>query len=82
MGQDGILPEIAELLAGAARIDRAEVTRDQRLRDDLGLDSLAMIDLVVAAEDRFGMRVPDEEVDRLRTVGDLVDYIRAASPGA
>ena len=82
MRQDSILTDVADLLARAARIDRVGVTRETRLREDLGIGSLAMIDLVVAAEDRFEVSIPDEDVDGLRTVGDVVDYIRAAPSAA
>lgn len=45
------------------------------------VDSLAMIDLVVAAEDAFGVRIPDEDAERFQTVGDLVAFISQAMPG-
>lgn len=59
---------------------RAVVTRDLRLQADLGIDSLSMIDLACAAEDAFGIRLPDEDIERFRTVGDAVDYIERARP--
>ena len=73
-----ILSGFAEVLEKVAKVDRTEITRDKRLRDDFGIDSLSMIDVAVAAEDVFGVLIPDEDVERLETVGDAVDYIQQA----
>ena len=79
MQQDNdILAGFAEVLEKVAKVDPTEVTRDKRLRDDFGIDSLSMIDVAVAAEDAFGVLLPDEDVERLETVGDAVDYIQQA----
>jgi acyl carrier protein len=78
--QDDILPAFAAILARFAKMHRAVVTRDLRLQADLGIDSLSMIDLACAAEDAFGIRLPDEDIERFRTVGDAVDYIERARP--
>ncbi|MBV8914906.1 MAG: acyl carrier protein [Acetobacteraceae bacterium] len=58
----------------AALLDRP---RDTKL-EALGLDSLAKIDLAVAAEDRWGVAIPDEDLERFVTVGDLLDHIQRA----
>lgn len=79
--QDGILAGVADLLAKVGKADRAGVAREVDLETDLGIDSLTMIDLVVAAEDRFEVRILDEDVERLRTVGDVVDYVLEARAG-
>ena len=73
-----ILSGFAEVLEKVAKVDRTEITRDKRLRDDFGIDSLSMIDVAVAAEDAFGVLLPDEDVERFETVGDAVDYILQA----
>ena len=79
MQQDNdILAGFAEVLEKVAKVDRTEVTRDKRLRDDFGIDSLSMIDVAVAAEDAFGVPIPDEDVERFETVGNAVDYIQQA----
>ncbi len=83
MQQDNdTLARFADIVAGVAQVDRAAVTPDARLRDDLGLDSLAMIDVAVAAEDAFDVRVPDEDVERFETVGDAVGFIQQARVAA
>ena len=78
MQQDDIESALARIAEEIARIDRARISPDRRLRKDLGLDSLSMIDFAVAAEDEFGVRIPDEELERFETVGDVVDYVRRA----
>ena len=54
---------------------RAEVVKDT---DDLDVDSLSMVEVVVAAEEKFGVRIPDDDVKNLKTVGDAVTYIEKA----
>ncbi len=56
----------------------AHPARDARLREDLGITSLSMIDVACAAEDRFGVRIPDDDLERFVTLGDAVDFLRAA----
>ena len=62
-----------------ARLHRAG--RDEgladRVVDDLDVDSLSMVEVVVAAEERFGVKIPDDQVQNLKTVGDAVSYITA-----
>ena len=66
------LSEIVEEVAG---IDAAEVTPEKSFVDDLDIDSLSMVEIAVQAEDRFGVKIPDEQLAELKTVGDAVDYI-------
>jgi acyl carrier protein len=77
-----ILARFAEVLEKTAKMDRAVITRDKNLKRDFGIDSLSMIDVAVAAEDEFGVRIPDEEVERFETVGDFIDYVRQARAGS
>jgi acyl carrier protein len=69
---------LAGILQRYIKARPAKITREQRFQADLGIDSLAMIDVAVAAEDAFGVRIPDEDLERLATVGDAVDYIQRA----
>ena len=73
--QDGVLVGLAEVLTDVAGVDPAAVTPDARLADDLGIDSLTLVDVVVAAEDRFGVVIPDEDWARFVTVGDAVAHL-------
>lgn len=77
-----ILARLTDVLGKAAKVDQAAITRDKSLRNDFGIDSLSMIDVAVAAEDEFGIRIPDEELERFETVGDVIDYVQQAKAGS
>ncbi|MBM7772621.1 acyl carrier protein [Actinokineospora baliensis] len=66
------LGEIVEEVAGVAPDD---VTADKSFVDDLDIDSLSMVEIAVQAEDRFGVKIPDDELANLKTVGDAVNYV-------
>lgn len=68
---DGI-KEIVEEVAGVAPSD---IELHKNFTDDLDVDSLSMVEVVVAAEERFGIKIPDDEVTKMATVGDAVDFI-------
>ena len=70
-----ILTGLAEIVEEVAGIDAAEVTADKSFVDDLDIDSLSMVEIAVQAEDRFGVKIPDDQLAQLKTVGDAVDYI-------
>ncbi len=76
--QDGVLAGLTDVLADVARVDRSTVTVEARLADDLGIDSLSLVDVVVAAEDRFGLVIPDDDWARFETVGDAVAHLERA----
>ena len=78
MQQTEIETAFAELLENITGIHPAQIGRDLHL-EKLGLDSLSKIDLAVAAEDRFGIAIPDENLERFVTVGDLLDYVYRAT---
>jgi acyl carrier protein len=78
MQQTEIETAFAELLEKITSFHPAPIGRDLHL-EELGLDSLSKIDLAVAAEDRFGIAIPDENLERFVTVGDLLDYVHRAT---
>ncbi len=55
--------------------DKNSITENSSISDDLGADSLDVVDLVMALEDEFGVDIPEEEVENIKTVGDIVKYI-------
>ena len=71
----GLAEILKEVTAGAAR----EVTLDKSFIDDFDIDSLAMVEFAVLIEERLGVKVPDEELPNLKTVGDAVNYVSANS---
>jgi len=70
---------LAEIVNDIAGVPTGDVQLDKSFTDDLDIDSLSMVEVVVAAEERFGVKIPDDEVKNLATVGDAVAYIERAS---
>ncbi|HSV41146.1 MAG TPA: acyl carrier protein [Nocardioidaceae bacterium] len=70
--------ELAEIVNEVAGVDADDVQLEKSFIDDLDIDSLSMVEIVVAAEEKFGVRIPDEEVKNLKTVGDAVSFIENA----
>ena len=56
-------------------VDEAFVTRDADMQEDLGIDALDVVDLIVIISEEFDIEIPDEAVDNIKTVGDIVAYI-------
>ena len=70
-----VLEKVIEILADQLSIDPSIINEDSNLIDDLDADSLTVIDLIMCLEDEFGIEVPDNEVEDLKTVGAIVHYI-------
>jgi acyl carrier protein len=73
--EEEILEGLAETVSEIAGIPTEDVQLDKSFTDDLDVDTLSMVEVVVAAEERFDVKIPDEYVKNLKTVGDAVDYI-------
>jgi acyl carrier protein len=78
MSRDEIRAGLAEILHEIAGVTEDRVTDDASFTDDLDVDSLSLVEVVVAAEEKFGVKIPDDDVKNLKTVGDAVDYIGKA----
>ncbi|MEI8066363.1 MAG: acyl carrier protein [Actinomycetes bacterium] len=76
---DEVLAGIKEIVVEVAGISADTIAMDKKFTDDLDVDSLSMVEVVVAAEERFGVKIPDEEVTNMATVGDAVNFIVGAS---
>ena len=72
-----ILEKVKVILAEQFDIDENEIAAETDLQDDLGADSLDVVDLLMSIEDEFEIEIPDEEIENIRTVGELVSYIEA-----
>ena len=70
-----IRADLAEIVNEVAGIDADDVQLDKSFVDDLDVDSLSMVEVVVAAEEKFGVSIPDDEVENLKTVGDAVAFV-------
>ena len=73
--QDEVLAGLAELVNDETGISAEAVQMDKSFTDDLDIDSISMMTIVVNAEDKFSVKIPDEEVKNLITVADAVNFI-------
>ena len=72
-----VLEKVKAILAEQFDVEEDKVTADTDLQEDLGADSLDVVDLLMSIEDEFGVVVPDDEIENIKTVGSLVSYIEA-----
>jgi acyl carrier protein len=70
-----IFDKVRDVIVDQLNVDEAEVTEEASFIDDLGADSLDIVELVMALEEQFGVSIPDEEAENIKTVGDAVSYI-------
>jgi acyl carrier protein len=77
--QDVVLAGIRDIVVEVAGIDGAQVAMDKKFADDLEVDSLSMVEVIVAAEEKFSVKIPDDEVTKMATVADAVNFIVANS---
>lgn len=73
---DNIEEKVIEIVAEQMGVDKSEVTRETFFVNDLNADSLDTVELVMEFEDEFELSIPDEEAEKIQTVGQAVDYIR------
>jgi acyl carrier protein len=82
LSQQEILAGLAEIIDEIAGVPADEVTPDKTFVDDLDIDSLSMVEIAVAAQDKFGVEIPDDQLKDLKTVQDVIDYVGRASVSA
>ena len=82
MSQQDILAGLAQIVNEIAGVPVSDVTLAKSFIDDLDVDSLSMVEIATAAEDHFGVRIPDDDLKDLKTVGDAVNYIEKAGVAA
>lgn len=73
--------KIRQIIADQLGVKKEEVTDGAKFVDDLGADSLDTVELVMALEEEFGIEIPDEDAEKLATVGDALRYIEEKSGG-
>jgi len=82
MSTEEIRAALADIVNEVAGVDVDDVQLDKSFVDDLDVDSLSMVEVVVEAEEKFGVTIPDDQVKNLKTVGDAVAYIERARAAA
>jgi acyl carrier protein len=75
MSQDDILAKVSKIVAEQLEVDPSEVKEESNFANDLGADSLDVVELVMALEEEFDIEVPDEAAEKLLTVRSVVEYI-------
>ena len=79
MANEELFVKVKDVIAEQLNVDGADITAESAFVDDLGADSLDIVELVMELEEEFGISIPDEEAENIRTVGDAVTYITANS---
>lgn len=72
-----VFEKIKEILAEQLDADADEMTMDTKIAEDLGADSLDVVELLMSIEDEFEVEIPDEEIENMKTIGDVVEYIQS-----
>ena len=75
MTEEEILTGLGEIVDEVAGVPADQVTPDKTFVDDLDIDSLSMVEIAVAAQDKFGVEIPDEQLKDLKTVQDVVNFV-------
>lgn len=73
---DPVFERLKVLIMNQLGVDSADITLEARFREDLKADSLDLVELVMAIEEEFGMAIPDEDAQKITTVGEAVEYVR------
>ena len=72
-----MLEKMKEMVADQLNVDAAEITAETSFKDDLGADSLDLFELVMALEEEYNVEIPSEDVEKLTTVGAVMDYLKS-----
>lgn len=75
-GKDAIFQKMKRIIVEQLGVDEEAVTLEASFQDDLGADSLDVVELLMALEEEFDLEIPDEDAEKIQTVGDAVDYVR------
>ncbi len=73
---------VKEIIAKELEVEVKQLTPEAKFIEDLGADSLDIVELVMALEEEFGLDIPDEEADKLKTVGDAMNYLKSHAGAA
>jgi acyl carrier protein len=75
MTKEEIFDQIKEMLVEQLGVDESEVTMEASFQDDLDADSLDLVEMIMEMEDKFSVKISDEEAEKIRTVGQAVDFV-------
>ena len=72
-----MLEKMKEMIADQLSVDEDKITLESNFKDDLDADSLDLFELVMSMEEEFGVEIPSEDLEKIATVGDVIDYLKA-----
>lgn len=78
MEHDELFAKMKEVIAEQLGVDESEINEEASFQDDLNADSLDIVELVMALEEEFDIKIPDEDAENIKTVGDAISYIENA----
>lgn len=81
MASEDVQGRIKQIIVDELGVDEAEVTPNARFIDDLGADSLDLVELVMRFEEEFGIEIPDEDAEKIQSVGDAYSYVEQNQKG-
>jgi len=73
--RDEVFERIKEVLAERLSVEEANITEEANFQEDLDADSLDLVEMIMELEDQFGIKIPDEDAQKIQTVGQAVDYV-------
>ena len=76
MSQEEIFEKVKEIIVEQLGVTETSITMDASFIDDLGADSLDIVELIMALEEEFDTEIPDADAEKISTIGDVVDYIK------
>ncbi len=76
MEEKEIRSKVAEIIKDKLGVEDSKIVDEAKYVEDLGADSLSLVDIAMALEDEFGMKIPDEDIEKITTVGSTVQYIK------
>ena len=73
--RDEVYERIREVLAERLSVEESDLTEEANFQEDLGADSLDLVEMIMELEDQFGIKIPDEDAQQIQTVGQAVEYV-------
>jgi acyl carrier protein len=73
--RDEVFERIKEVLVDRLSVEEADITEEANFQEDLDADSLDLVEMIMELEDQFGIKIPDEDAQKIQTVGQAVDYV-------